>query len=131
MMVLRDTILAVIVLALLCAIADIRIAAGQTMIEEAWSQDGLVGTFAKPAGVARGPTVLILAGSGPTDRDGNAPALGLATNTYRLLAAELAKAGIRSLRYDKRGIGASERVAEQDLRVDRYVADAVDAVRNL
>lgn len=130
-MILRNTILAVIVVTSLSTIADIRVAAGQRMIEEAWSHDGLAGTFAKPAGVARGPVVLILAGSGPTDRDGNAPAMGLATNTYRLLATALAEAGIRSLRYDKRGIGASGRIAEQDLRFEHYVADAVGAVRNL
>jgi pimeloyl-ACP methyl ester carboxylesterase len=118
--------------ALLSVTADIRSGAGQTMIEEPWSQNGLAGTFAKPAGgPARRPAVLILAGSGPTDRDGNAPQLGLATNLYRLIASGLAEAGIRSLRYDKRGIGASAKIDEADIRFDRYVTDAVEAVRNL
>src|SRR5262249_29250287 len=44
-------------------------------------------------------------GSGPTDRDGNGPLIS--TDAYRMLAAGLAAQGIRSLRYDKRGIGGS------------------------
>ncbi len=49
---------------------------------------------------------LIIAGSGPTDRNGNGPLIP--TDTYRKLAEGLARiAGIRSLRYDKRGIGES------------------------
>lgn len=132
-MLFRDIILAVTVAALLSAAADISAGVGQTMIEEAWSQGGLVGTFAKPAGVVRGPAVLILPGSGPNDRDGNAPAIGLATNLYRLLATGLAEAGIHSLRYDKRGIGASAGLMrrEEDLRFGHYVDDAVAAVRDL
>jgi pimeloyl-ACP methyl ester carboxylesterase len=52
------------------------------------------------------PVVLILAGSGPTDRDGNSLA-GLKTDAYKQLAAALAHKGIATLRYDKRGVGAS------------------------
>ena len=43
---------------------------------------------------------VIIAGSGPTPRNGN-------VNSYLYLAQALEKAGIASLRYDKRGIGAS------------------------
>jgi pimeloyl-ACP methyl ester carboxylesterase len=103
------------------------------MTEEAWSHAGLAGTFAGPApGSPAGPAVLIVAGSGPTDRDGNNPS-GLATDTYRMLAAGWAAAGIRSLRYDKRGVGASAGLMqrEEDLRFDYYVNDAVAAVRDL
>lgn len=50
--------------------------------------------------------VLIIAGSGPTDRNGNSP-LGIGANSYGLLARFLASEGIASLRYDKRAIGAS------------------------
>lgn len=52
------------------------------------------------------PVVLILPGSGPTDRDGNSP-LGVKAATYRLLAEGLAQRGIASLRLDKRGLFAS------------------------
>ena len=69
------------------------------------------------------PLALFIAGSGPTDRDGNAH-IGLSTDCYRLLAGELAKAGIASIRYDKRGIGASDPVKESDFSVDDLVGDA-------
>jgi hypothetical protein len=49
--------------------------------------------------------VLFLNGSGPVDRDENAP--GLKTDIFREFAAALAKSGIGSLRYDKRGVGKS------------------------
>lgn len=77
------------------------------------------------------PIALIVAGSGPTDRDGNNPA-GLATDTYRMLAGALAQHGIASLRYDKRGIGESglnfavDKVVFQD-----FVDDAAAWVRFL
>jgi hypothetical protein len=49
------------------------------------------------------PVVLIIPGSGPTDRDGNNP-LGVTAAPYRLLAEGLAKRGISSVRIDKRGM---------------------------
>jgi pimeloyl-ACP methyl ester carboxylesterase len=71
------------------------------------------------------PAALIIAGSGPTDRDGNS-AMGVAGSTYRLLAEGLAGEGITTLRYDKRGVAASApaAVAEADLRFATMVADA-------
>jgi pimeloyl-ACP methyl ester carboxylesterase len=71
------------------------------------------------------PIVLIIAGSGPTDRDGNIP--GMKNNSLRLLAEGLAKNGIASLRYDKRGIGGSLAAAipEKDLTFTNFVNDAV------
>jgi uncharacterized protein len=100
--------------------------------EEPWSVDGLAGTFARPRkGRPRGPAVLIVAGSGPTDRNGNQP--NFSTNTYAMLAAGLAAAGIRSLRYDKRGIGDSRSLMprEQDVVFDLFVQDAVAAAQAL
>jgi hypothetical protein len=69
--------------------------------------------------------VLILAGSGPTDRDGNST-LGIRAASYRLLAEGLAAHGIASLRVDKRGIGqsAAAMTAEADLRIGTYADDA-------
>ena len=49
---------------------------------------------------------LFVHGSGPVDRDGNAT--GLAMDAYRQLAHALGEAGIASLRFDKRGTGASQ-----------------------
>lgn len=88
------------------------------------------GTLETPAKMPA-PVVLIIAGSGPVDRDGNARALR--TDAYKLLAAALADRGIASVRYDKRGIGASASAAtsEKDLRFDTYVDDAIGWVRLL
>ena len=59
-----------------------------------------------PDGASRPPVALILAGSGPTDRDGNSAA-GIHTDMYKKLAESLNAAGIATLRPDKRGAGRS------------------------
>jgi pimeloyl-ACP methyl ester carboxylesterase len=89
------------------------------------SIDALRGTLTLPDGTGPTPAVLILAGSGPVDRDGNFP--GAPNNSLKLLARGLAERGILSLRIDKRGIAASRAAAkrEEDLRFDTYVDDAV------
>src|ERR1035437_1292123 len=71
---------------------------------------------------------LLIAGSGPTDRDGNN--LAMKNNSLKMLANELAKNGIASLRYDKRGIGNSKTTGfnEADIRFDNYVNDAKEWV---
>lgn len=84
----------------------------------------LHGTLLTPPEAPRAAAVL-LAGSGPTDRDGNQlPAIRAAT--LRLMAEGLAGHGIATVRADKRGVGASAAagLSEADLRFDHYVADA-------
>jgi pimeloyl-ACP methyl ester carboxylesterase len=72
------------------------------------------------------PVTLIIAGSGPTDRDGNSALLKGSNNNLKMLAEALARAGVASVRYDKRGVGASKAALQQesDLRFDNYVDDA-------
>ena len=86
----------------------------------------LHGTLLQPRSSEPLPVVLLIAGSGPTDRDGNNPAGGH-NDSLKRLAQTLAKHGIASLRYDKRGVAASRAATpdERDLSVERYVADAV------
>ena len=81
----------------------------------------------------RVPVVLIHAGSGPTDRDGNSPLLSGPNNSLKLLAEGLAALGVASVRYDKRGIGASRAAGgrEEDLRFDTLIEDAVAWIRLL
>jgi pimeloyl-ACP methyl ester carboxylesterase len=84
----------------------------------------LKGSLLMPAGKARA-TMLIIPGSGPTDRDGNNP-LGIRAAPYRLLAEGLAAKGIASVRIDKRGMFESKaaiRDANQ-VTVAEYAADA-------
>lgn len=87
----------------------------------------IAGTLELPKTKAPCPLVLIIAGSGPTDRDGNSAMLAGKNDSLKLLAAGLAAQGIASVRYDKRGIAASAKgaPAEADLRFDTYVSDAV------
>ena len=78
------------------------------------------------------PVVLIIAGSGPTDRNGNSPKLGLEGNTYKMIAESLGKSGIASVRYDKRMIGESTtQNKESDLRFEDYVDDADEIINML
>lgn len=90
----------------------------------------IAGTFEVVPG-AKSPVVLIIAGSGPTTRDGNNGSIH--PETYRLLAAALAARGVSSLRYDKRGIAASAGAApsESAIRFDTYVDDAAAWIQQL
>lgn len=65
----------------------------------------LAGTLLKPAGKSRA-AMIIIPGSGPTDRDGNNPA-GIKAASYRKLAEALAERGIATVRIDKRGMFGS------------------------
>lgn len=91
------------------------------------TDDGtLQGSLLLPRSDTPPPVVLIIAGSGPTDRDGNNPAGGRIDNLKRL-ALLLANNRIASVRYDKRGVAASLAATpdERNLTLDAYVADAV------
>jgi len=92
----------------------------------------IAGTLAMPKTVnGKLPVVLIIAGSGPTDRDGN-NMLGVSANSYKMIAASLAKNGIASLRYDKRMIGQSvSSTKEKDLRFEDYSDDAIALINML
>lgn len=91
------------------------------------------GTLLLPSGEGPYPVALIIAGSGPTDRDGNSALLPGANHSLRLLAEGISRNGVASIRYDKRGIGASVSAGlqESDLRFDTYVEDAVDWIEKL
>jgi uncharacterized protein len=80
----------------------------------------------------KSPIVIIIAGSGPTDRDCNSP-MGVKTNAYKMIAAELAANGISSLRFDKRGIGKSKAAmkSEKDITFDIYINDVVEWINTL
>lgn len=97
----------------------------------------LAGTLTLPS--ASGlpvPGLVLIAGSGPTDRDGN-QGLGLQTDLLKQIARRLAQEGITSLRYDKRGVGGSAMSAQERAHLadfqawENFVGDAVAALHSL
>ncbi|MFM8709705.1 MAG: alpha/beta hydrolase family protein [Sphingomonadales bacterium] len=91
----------------------------------------LKGTLFTPATGKRPPVVLIIAGSGPTDRDGNSPLLAGKNNSLLQLADSLATHGIASLRYDKRGVAKSQikQLREEQMQFSDGVDDAIGWIR--
>lgn len=77
------------------------------------------------------PIVLIIAGSGATDRNGNQ--YEMENNSLRLIAQNLHKNGIASLRFDKRGVGESKEAlsSERGLTIETYVKDVTDCIKLL
>ncbi len=84
------------------------------------------GSLLLPTGRDKVPVVLIIAGSGPTDRDGNIGGAAGQNNSLKLLAISLLEAGFATVRFDKRGVAASKAagLSEDELRVDTCVRDA-------
>lgn len=84
----------------------------------------IAGTLTIPSQPGKMPIALIIAGSGPTDRNGNNPMMK--NESLQKLAHGLASNNIASLRFDKRGIGESKSAAksEADLRFEDYINDA-------
>ena len=77
------------------------------------------------------PIAVIIAGSGPTDRNGNSM-MGIRPNSYAQLAWRLAERGIATLRYDKRVFpGTKGTVDISRLTLDDFAADARAAAESL
>jgi pimeloyl-ACP methyl ester carboxylesterase len=114
----------VIALTMFCLMASSSWAAPvETYVAAQGPHGPLKGTMLSP-GAAGAPVMLIVPGSGPTDRDGNSP-LGVKSATYRLLAEGLAEKGVSTVRIDKRGMFASAgAIADaNDVTIDDYAAD--------
>jgi uncharacterized protein len=96
----------------------------------------LPGTLTLPANYSHTiPVALIVAGSGPTDRNGNSAGALRAqnnSNLYAILAWQLANAGIASVRYDKRVLGDNlQKIDLASTSIDDFVADAIAGARRL
>ena len=96
----------------------------------------LEGTLAvprhRPAPV---PVAVIIAGSGPTDRNGNShlgPGLVYRNNSLGQLAWQLAEQGIASMRYDKRVLPATRGHVDLTRETfDNFAGDAAAAAQSL
>ena len=98
----------------------------------------LPGTLTLPAAATgKIPVVLIVAGSGPTDRNGNSIAPGYSgplphPNVYAQLAWQLAQQGIASVRYDKRSLGENlKRIVIANTSWDDFVNDVTAGAAQL
>ncbi len=93
----------------------------------------LGGTLTLPRNpTGRVPVVVIIAGSGPTDRNGNSLMGGIRPNSYAQLAWQLAGKGIASLRYDKRGMPGTKGTFDMTkMTLDDFAADARAAAESL
>ena len=94
----------------------------EVVVECEW---GTIGATMDMPAEGSDTAVLIVAGSGPTDRNGNS-GLNLNTYAYKMLSDALVEAGYAVLRYDKRAIGASYLPKEDipNLIYDDFVSDA-------
>ena len=97
---------------------------GQSFSEKEVEIGELKGTLSIPA-QETSTAILLIAGSGPTDRNGNST-LGLNNNSLKMVAQQLSDAGYAVLRYDKRGIAASKAAIDNptDLRFNHFIDDA-------
>lgn len=99
----------------------------QEIVSVKSGEETLVGTLLSPK--KSKTVVLIISGSGKTDRDGNTRDVTLTyiNDCLKQLAEQLEANGIASLRYDKRGVGESlsDSFNVKNLRFDQYVEDAL------
>lgn len=98
----------------------------ESLVEVKVENGSITGQLEIPQGEGPFPLLVIIAGSGPTDRNGNSFAWPRKNNSLKMLAEDLAAEGVATLRYDKRGVGENTSLIgkEEDLRFDQYINDA-------
>src|SRR3984957_6886708 len=119
-----DWVKSLVIVASICGVAiAIGAAPTDTAVEAPGPSGPLKGTMLSPP-TGRGAVILIIPGSGPTDRDGNNPA-GILAAPYRLLAEDLVARGVTTIRIDKRGLAGSAGATPDGnaVTIDDYVSD--------
>lgn len=95
--------------------------------EEIVINEYVTGSLMLPPSVENPPLVVIIGGSGPTDRDGNQAFMK--NDSYKKLAKAIWEQGIASFRYDKRVLQAQKLgLAEGDMRFEDFVTDASSVI---
>lgn len=113
--------------------APVASAAGDIPVVLRTPTGDLHGSLAMPKGPGPFPAVLIVSGSGDMDRNGNMPKAHIENNDLLMLAETLKEQGIASVRYDKRGVGASAAALDPNhpLLFSDLINDAAAWVDNL
>jgi len=77
------------------------------------------------------PLAVFIAGSGPTDLNGNQPMMK--NNNLKLLSEALVNKNLATLRFDKRGVAksADPNFAESQMTIDRYANDVVALINQM
>ncbi|NQX43328.1 Lysophospholipase, alpha-beta hydrolase superfamily [Pedobacter steynii] len=92
----------------------------------------LKGTLSLPQVTAPVPVVLLIAGSGPTDRDGNSLLINGKPNYFLQVSDALKSKNIAVFRYDKRGIGQSTSTkALSEVTFEDMAEDALAVIKML
>lgn len=121
---------AIAIIGAVAAIASDAFGASDPPVESEISAGALQGTLLDAG--RKSEIVLIVPGSGPTDRNGDNP-MGVKAQPYRLLAEDLAADGISTVRVDKRGMfGSAGAGNPNEVSVEIYASDYrawVDAIR--
>jgi len=83
------------------------------------------GTLLLPHTETQVPLVIIIQGSGPTDRNGNQP--NMKNNSLKYLAEGLAENNIATFRFDKRLVKMAQqgRLKEEDINFNDFIEDAI------
>jgi pimeloyl-ACP methyl ester carboxylesterase len=120
----RKEVMKKLFIIILCVCLPVALSAKDEEVVLQTPTGSIYGTLSIPDAKQPIPVVLLIAGSGPTDRNGNQPMMN--TNMLKMLSDSLVHHGIAALRYDKRGIGESKDAGakEEDLRFEDYIDDA-------
>jgi len=89
------------------------------------------GTIVVPRGTGPFPGLVLLAGSGPTDRDWNSPLLATRNGSAKLLAEALGARGVVVLRFDKAGSGKNPGPPLADWTIDTYSDEGLAALAHV
>lgn len=116
----------ILILLILCCLISVpysqAIIKDESIVLNTTSGD-IYGTLKLPQSDSQVPLAIIIAGSGPTDRDGNQPSLN--NNSLKLLSEALYANGIATLCFDKRGVGESMKAGQDESKLlfDDYIND--------
>ncbi|MBD3582409.1 alpha/beta hydrolase [Flavobacterium selenitireducens] len=96
--------------------------------EEVKVNELVAGTLYSPQNAKKPPLLILLAGSGPTDRNGNQP--GVHNNSLKMIAESAAKSGIAVFSYDKRILAQMKNgtLDEKNLSFEDFIDDAKQTI---